>query len=31
MILPLAIDIIYGPIIKFVFRRFPDNIKAIGD
>jgi len=31
MILPLNIDVIYGPIIKHVFKKFGDNIKLIGD
>jgi len=31
MILPLNIDVIYGPIIKHVFKKFGDNIKTIGD
>lgn len=31
MILPLNIDIIYGPIIKHVFKKFGENIKNIGD
>jgi len=31
MILPLNIDIIYGPIIRHVFKKFPDGIKGIAD
>jgi len=31
MILPSDISIIYGPIIRHVFKKFGDNIKNIGD